>query len=234
MSQDNAVKKIMVQFSFSHHKSVPEAVKKIQPKIGFESINSRVERKNVTAGECIIEPTANCSAEHMLKEIEAAGFELVDAVYEIRVDAKDPRNVKYLVLAKNIGGTKQLPPGRGYPMVRFVFAQHGIAAPSDDFKSKRNALCHAMESMYKNILWRVRAFNNPFRLNGVEMPGRSLSINLEVRTPLFKDDGTPEGVWLKDENGQRTVKLFNHAEHMLHVTGDTAYVAEAKNSTTVR
>ncbi|MCL5006887.1 MAG: hypothetical protein M1153_01970 [Patescibacteria group bacterium] len=134
----------------------------------------------------IIEPTEGCSLLELLGDLEVAGYELVDAFYQQRIDAKDPRGE------------------RTYHMVRFLFASREFAEPSKWFKSIRDKLLNELRTICENALWRTRCFLNPFYENGEEVVDqRFVSVNLEVRQPLFHPDGQPVTIWKRNEEGKR-------------------------------
>jgi len=173
------VRMIVVQFSFSNPEVIPSGIKRRKRETAFE----HVARKLQKTGERIIEPTVNCSVE-FLGELEAMGYELVDAFYQARPDHDD------------LKGT--------YHTVRFLFARHEFATPSAEFRMVRDAIRAELREMLRTAFWRVRAFLNPFYQNGEEIAGqRSLSINLEVRVSRFLPDGSPVVARLKDESGKK-------------------------------
>ncbi|MDP1688904.1 MAG: hypothetical protein Q8L47_02125 [bacterium] len=176
------VRLVLLQFNFSNSDAVPATVKRLNPETKKES----TERKSRSSGVMVIEPTLKCSIVAFLDELEEAGYEMVDAFYNERVDAKDTRG------------------RRTYHMVRFTFARHEFVDLSDEFRGMRSAIRAELRDLCGNAMWRVRAFSNPFYIDGMESPDqRTLCINLEVRQPLFRPDGRPIMVWQKDESGNR-------------------------------
>ena len=166
---DPSVRLVSLQFSFSNPDVIPPAVKRVAP----ETVPGRVERKSHSSGTMIIAPTEKCSIEGIVERLEAAGYELVDAVYQTRRDGKDPRLQ------------------RTYHMVRFIFARHEFAQVTPEFMGQRDAIRAALQSMSTTAMWRVRAFDNPFYHDGEEILGqRALSLNFEARQPLNNPDGT--------------------------------------------
>jgi len=160
------VRMIVVQFSFSNPEVIPSGIKRR----GRESVFEHVARKLQATGERVIEPTENVFLGHLVGDLEGNGFELVDAFYQCR-----PKG-------ENLDRT--------YYMVRFLFARREFAMPSAEFMQVRDAIRAELQEMLRIAFWRVRAFLNPFYLDGVEVPGqKSLSINLEARVPLFFPDG---------------------------------------------
>ncbi len=181
-SLDGTVRMVALQFSFSNPDTIPASVKRRDP----ETKGECVERKNHSSGFLVIEPTEKCSLAELPGELETTGFEMVDAFCKERLDPKDPSGK------------------RTYHMARFQFARREIVKLSDEFKKVRDIIRAELQTICETAMWRVRAFDNPFYKNGEEIPGqRSISINLEVRTPLFRPDGQPVTVWSKDGNGKR-------------------------------
>lgn len=177
-----SVRMVSVQFSFSNPDVIPAVVKRAAP----ETTQVRTERKSRSSGTMIIVPTEKCSITGIMEALEAAGYELVDALYQTRLDGKDPRLQ------------------RKYHMVRFIFARHEFAQVSPEFMSVRDAIRAALQSMSTAAMWRVRGFDNPFYQDGEEVLGqRALSLNFEARQPLNNPDGTPVAIWQKDGQGKR-------------------------------
>lgn len=179
---DSFVRLIALQFSFSNPDVIPASVKRLDR----ETPEERNERKKHSNGTLVIEPTENCSLVDFLGELEAAGYEMVDAFYKERIDPKDPYG------------------RRTYHMVRYLFARREFVDLSEEFKAVRDVNSRELRSICEVAMWRVRALLNPFFKDGEEIPGqRAVSINLESRKPLFRPDGQPVTVWQKDESGNR-------------------------------
>ena len=180
---DSSIRITVLQFRFSSFSAIPIAAKRLLRK----SAKKQQRRGNKPTGFEVIEPTAGCSLLELPGELEEAGYELVDAFCEERVDGNDPRNE------------------RTYYVVRFVFARHEFAANiSEAFKAARDRIRIALSEICGTSMWRTRSFSNPFYENGKEVDGqRAVSINLDMRTPLFQPDGKPVMVWQKDGKGNR-------------------------------
>lgn len=180
---DDTVRQVALQFSFSNSAAIPASVKRLDK----ETTEGRVERKSRSSGVMVIEPTKKCSLVDFFGDIEAAGYEMVDAFYQERIKGKDPHNKR-----------------RTYHMVRFVFARGEFVKLSDEFKKVRDIIRIELRSICESAMWRIRAFSNPFYKNHEEIPGqRAVSINLEARQPFLRPDGQPVTVWQKDEKGER-------------------------------
>ncbi len=178
----NGVRLVTLQFSFSNPDVIPMTVKRQYR----ETPEERAERKSHSSGIMVIEPAEKCSLVEFLGELEAAGYEMVDALYKERIDGKD------------------LCGKRTYHMVRFLFARREFVELSDEFKKVRDVIRAELRNICEAAMWRIRSFSNPFYKNGEEIPDqRAVSINLEARQPLFHPDGRPVTMWQKDENGKR-------------------------------
>ena len=180
-----SVPMVSVQFSFSNPEVIPVLVRHRNNET-HEEHKERDVRKNHASGRLVIEPTERCAVANILDGIESAGYELVDALYQERVDPKDPTG------------------RRRYHMVRFQFAPRPAVQISTEFKTIREQIRLEFQDICETAQWRVRAFLNPFYQNGEEISGKNaVSINCEARNPLFYPDGKPILVWRKDERGNR-------------------------------
>ena len=176
---DGSVRLVIVQFSFSNPDVIPPSVRRRSP----ETHEERGERKDRADGDMILEPTAGASLAEFPRDLETAGYKLVDAFCKERIN-DNPHLKKYY-------------------MVRFVFARREYAEISQGFWKVRDAIRAELQSICGSSLWRVRAFDNPFYKDGAEVSGqRTMSINLEVRQPLFVG-GQPVKVWERDSDGKR-------------------------------
>lgn len=182
---NSRIRLIGLQFNGSNANFIPSALLTWLRRTNRETPEGRTVRKSYANGTMIIEPTMNCSLKGFIREIETAGYELVDTLYQERVDGKDPHGV------------------RTYHMVRFLFARHEFAEISEAFAAARNTARDALREICEVAFWRVRSFLNPFYKNGEELPGfNAASINLEARVPLFLPDGRPVVARLKNEHGK--------------------------------
>lgn len=165
MNQLSQVRLVSLQFSFSNAAAIPSGVGLSVRR--SETPFTHLARKLNVKGEPVIAPTENVDSEGLLAEIEAAGFELVDAFCQKRGD-------------------------RTYHMVRFVFAPREFVASSDEFRRVRETLRAGLQGMLRDAFWRVRGFLNSFYQEGKVLPGRrALSLNFEARIPRFHPDGSP-------------------------------------------
>lgn len=194
---DSSFRLVILQFSFSNPDALPKSVKRV----ARENLVASNKRKGST-GFVVIPPTEKCSILEFLGELESAGYELVDAFSQERINRNDPSG------------------RRTYHMARFQFAQREFTHVSEEFKMECDIIRADLLEMCQTALWRVRGFSNPFYKDGEEVPDvRTLSINLEVRTPLFHPDGKPVMVWPKDEKGERigNTPIPLKAEDQLHL-----------------
>ena len=186
MKLDSTVRLVMLQFSFSNIDAVPQVLFLRSPETDKES-SDRQERKAQGTGEQIIAPTEKCCLLSFIENLETVGYELVDATYQAR---------------QRYGGGSNT--DKNYHAVRFTFARHEFATPSEDFLKVRDRILVELGTMCCDAFWRVRAYSNSFFLNGEEVAEQvALSINLEARVPLYRADGSLVTQWQKDENGER-------------------------------
>jgi hypothetical protein len=172
---------VAMQFSFSNPEVVPEWVRWHER----ETSEKRTKRKSRASGRLVIEPTEGCSLMQFIKDLGIAGYELVDAFCQKRLNTD------------NFYGST-------YRMVRFVFVRSDYVESSDNFASVRNLALASLKEMCAAALWRVRAFLNPYYQNGEEISGgHVISINLEHRQPLCSPEGGPPiMVWPRDDKGR--------------------------------
>jgi hypothetical protein len=176
-----SVRLVSLQFSFSNPDVVPECVKKL-PRETQEEASAR--KTMPIPGQAIIQPTEDVSLVEIPGMLEKAGYELVDAFYKPRIDQKTKKT---------------------YHMVRFVFAHHAHVSLSPEFKSVRDRIRLALDGICTQAMWRTRSFLNPFYKDGERVEDQyAMSLNFEVRKPLFLPDGQPVVMWEKDAQGKRT------------------------------
>ena len=200
---DSSVRLIDVQFSFSNVNVVPAILKERE----LEGLDERDERKaREGSGQLVIAPTENTS----LRGFELAGYELVDAFYQPRIHPKNPQII--------------------YHAVRFLFARHAYAHPSEGFSRGRDAICEEFRGMCQQAMWRVRAYLNPYFEGGERVQGYyTVSINLEARKPFCSSDGKPIVVWQKDEEGNRLgdAPIPIKANHNLQIVDNVVQLVTA-------
>ena len=200
------VQTVIFQFSFSNGGCVFNPIRELPDEDPYD----RIVRKHTATGECVIEPTHNCSLVSFVKDLENAGYELVDAFSQKRVNGKHHGPKTYFA-------------------VRFVFARREHANPTEDFKEIRKTVSTILLDMCNTALWRVRAYRNPFYKKGQLLEGQtSLSINLEARTPRIDRCGKPLTVWQKDPRGKHIgdAPVPIQPEHYLRINGNNVQLME--------
>lgn len=130
---------VVIQFSFSSRKQVPQFLLNRDPETPDES----QERKENINGKCIFQPTERCQID-FVGDFSKLGFCLVEAFHQERINAKN---------------------GKGkYQMVRFLFIKKEKADIDPDdlphLKVAEECLVEMLEST-----WRVRAYQNPDMLS---------------------------------------------------------------------
>lgn len=177
------VRLVTLQFSFSNWNAVPSCIKRV-PDETDEEFTERFDKKLLSANERLQQPTLgpieNCSLEEFVEDLEEEGYELVDSFVKGR-----PKD------------------GRWYPMVRFTFAYHQFATPSDEFLEVWEENRAALRSMVTESFWRVRVTPNLYYRNRKFVRGHhTLSVNLEARIPRFQG-GVIKTQWKRDEAGEK-------------------------------
>jgi len=188
---DSSVRFISLQFSFSNAKAVPGWISLHEHE--EEAPQERVERKRRSSGEIVIKQKEKCSILGFVKDLGMAGYELIDAFCQKRINPKNPK-------------------GEMYQMVRFTFIHKEDMDLPDNFMSARIPALGNLREMCAVAMWRVRVFVNPFYKDGEMISDEhSMSINLEARTPLRTPDGPPIMIWPRNENG-RSMKGMSGVE----------------------
>lgn len=189
---------VTLQFSFTNPQVVPSTLKVIKPETPRTS-DARRQESGKNGGALMIVPTERCSLASFLSELEAAGYEMVDALCQRRWQPP-------------VSGQKR----KTCFMVRFTFAQKEFAEISDEFRVVRDNIRADCMMMCRNALWRVRAFSNPCFKHGEELRGqRAISINMEVRVPRYNPSGELVVEWCEN----KAVPL--RAKHQLCVVKET-------------
>lgn len=181
---DKTVKSLYLQFSFSNENAVPGWLPLKEEETQAES-KERRERKTHGTGMsvCVIQSTEGCSLESLLDKIKAAGFTLVNAYYQPRVD---PNN-----------------PWKRWFMARYIFVRNEDVT-RDELGEYREEIETGLKDLCLLAFWRVRAWRNPFFKNDEPVDGLfAASVNLEARKPRYQPNGSPIVVWQKDSAGNR-------------------------------
>lgn len=175
---------VMVQFRFSNERAIPEGIKRKDPETR-EELEERVKR--YPGGDWAIRSVQHCSLERLHEYLKDAGYVLVDAFSQERLDPCD-------IDCKR----------REY-VVRFVFMRKGIAQISEAFRKARGCAVTALSEMCNTSFWRVDVHRNPlYDDQGRKMPDQhSVCITPTAREPLFHGDGSRVTQWQRDERGRR-------------------------------
>jgi len=171
------VRLVMLQF-LTTFKALPPGI----PKKEKESVEELIARKSGIKGSQFIPQTEGVSLREFLCNLISAGCVLVDAFYKIRADGR----------------------GKEFPAVRFLFADAGQDASSEEFKAVRPGAMDALSQMCNGSVWSAVVFLNPFFSNGNPIEGvYTISVNLAVRKPLVDGNGNAILEWKKDADGNR-------------------------------
>jgi hypothetical protein len=172
------IRLVFMQFSFSNPSNVPTSVSQLDE----EPEDERAAKKSLDVGSIqLIEVTEDVFILPFLNSLEQAGYEMINAFYKNRQDTRSHRF---------------------YQMVRFAFARKEFVTISEEFRYKRQIILPDLQKMCLLAMWRVRSYQTPFFRDHNPVPGQyTMSINLEVRNPLYKKDGTPIMIQPKDANG---------------------------------
>ena len=177
---NGTVRMVALQLSLSNPGAIPSFVKHLNQ----ENQDESVKRRSYPGSVMIVKPTKRCSIAEFLCELEAAGYEMVDCLYQERTTINNPHSKKT------------------YHMVRFVFARHEFVELSDYFKRMRSMLRAEVQIMCESAMWRIRIYSNPFYKNGQEILGQHyMSINIDTRQPFFRTDGKPATMWRRSKSG---------------------------------
>ena len=177
---DKSIPLVALQFNFSNYKIVPKIIKKISD----EKQKEKIERKKIASGVQVIIPTPNTSLLLFPRQLREAGYELVDAISQERINGNANNNK--------------------YHMVRFIFSRHECAEPSEKFLKYSDIVHSELDKICRQALWRVRDYLNPFYKKGKKIEGKNfVSINLEVRVPLISPNGKLIKKWEKNEKGKK-------------------------------
>lgn len=182
---------VTLQFSFTDWGKVPLSVTKKSHETRDESRERRDRKVNAPSGRPMIQPLENCSLAQFVDELrDQAGYELVAASYQPRVDQRNPKKTYY--------------------MVQYVFRHHAHMSAWDHLPSNgfggydRSQVLADLKVLCKENYWRVRSYLNPFFKNGESVTGmRSVSVNMEACVPLYHPNGEKVTQWQKDGNGRR-------------------------------
>ncbi len=166
LTLDKSVRLVILQFNFNNLAAIPASLTDREQETATES---RV-RKTHANGVQVIAPLEKVSIASAPYDLKAADYELVDTFYQQRVDRQRPDTY--------------------YHTVRFTFAEHTHATPSDKFRKAHDDIRAGLVKICGDALWRVRVFLNPYFKNDHPVPGvHAVSINLEARSPFIDYTG---------------------------------------------
>lgn len=173
---ESSVRLVIIQFSFKRVECVPESIKMVMPETHDEA---QARKKRSVGGQLVIPSTENTSLFDFLNDLGESDYKLVGAFHQLR----DYKN-----------------------MVRFTFARRKVASPRKEFLAKRDSIFSDLREMCRTVMWQVCVYRNPFFSDGEPTDEHTFQVCPNVRTPLFRPDGTPVTVWQKDKNGEKVGK----------------------------
>ncbi len=173
---EGEVRLIMLQFTFSNIELIPSCLTNKSAEIPEQP-----SKKSPATGEQFIEEVENVGIADFLNDLKNHDYGLADAYYQIRIKG-----------------------GQQYAMARFMFSAKDYLAISDEFKIIRGSAELALFQISAQSIWRIKAFLNPFYKEGEAIENAYvISVNLNLRQPLFNNDGQPIFRWEKDEEGKK-------------------------------
>lgn len=180
---DEHVRLFTIQFSCNNPRALPVSLR-VKP---AETEEERILRESrPVTGVRFLGPKENCTLEEFLGELELAGYELVDASLQMRLDRKDARRQ------------------REYGVAQFVFARREFVRRDeiDPLAIDSNRL--ELERMLQSAFWRVQVSCNPLFEGGEIVDGENtMCVNCDVRRPRVEPSGKPVTEWRKNAQGYR-------------------------------
>lgn len=170
---DASVKRVIVQFKMRD----PGNLAKIAQKMNKNPKNPSMEN-----GVKMIEYTPDVSMGEFVRQLEAAGFDLVNVLHgEREIEGGGPFRVHH------IG--------------RFVFVRKEKIQTALE-NGQANLARIELHLLCTHSLWRFCGYVNPIRRNGETVEGihHEVSINLDSRRPLFDNNGNPVRIWGKPKS----------------------------------
>jgi hypothetical protein len=140
---DESTRLVTIRFRFSNPSAIPEALRQrmIAPKTG------PVARSR--GSSIVIEATENVSLDEFFRELEAAGYVLVDGFYVVQPNSENAAKTQHLV--------------------RFTFCRLEHAVSSDHFKRVQPHIQAGLQYICNAAFWRTTAYSNPFTKNDEEV-----------------------------------------------------------------
>ncbi len=144
--------------------AVPIFVKKL-PFETPEQFNDRMEKR--LPGKSIAGPFKNASVAEFPGQVEAAGYQMISAVYEKRPVLQDPTGQKIR------------------HMVRFTFCRDEFVNISDEFKKIRDTLRLELMGICDSAVWQIQAYTNLI----YQTDGYSMIVKINNRKPYSNGTG---------------------------------------------
>lgn len=180
---DEHVRLVTIQFSSTNLNIIPVSLRHKE----LETEEERILRESrPVTGVRFLGPKENCFLEEFVDKLEAAGYELVDASEQERLDRKDASR------------------RRVYGVAQFVFARREFVRRDeiDPLTIDSNHL--ELERMLQSAFWRVQVSCNPLFEGGEIVEGENtMCVNCDVRQPRFEPSGKPITKWRTSAQGHR-------------------------------
>ena len=198
------VRQVVIVMNTKNLELVPSFVR------GLDIETEEEQRERETRADGTLEictRTNDCSLYLFVEELQNAGYDFCDCLYQERLDFRDNRNT--------------------YHMVRLVFGYHGSTTEvvNPKFEEVKEIILQQMITLYDSAMWRVRVYNNPMHSGD----DRMISVNLDARQPFYHPDGSEVKRWRK-ENGKNIgdAPVPISASHVLRIEGGTISLAQSE------
>lgn len=184
------VRLVVMQFACSKKERMP-VLKWLKKETMLES-DERMAKSDPTYGDgkLFMDTEVNTvSVYDFLSDLEEAGYEIIDAFNQERIEWD--LNAIY----------------KKFYIARFIFAHREYVNSSKDFENKRDMVHAEFLKMAMEAIWRVKGFSNPFYKDDERISGQyTISVNMVARNPLVDNEGRPLYIWKKDEYGQKIIE----------------------------
>lgn len=171
---------IGLQFSFASKQAVPQGLRWLCPITDAEN----EARKERSSGIQYIEPTHDVSGKEIVDQLRSAGYYLYDGTVQQR---PDKHNLAYYTVRYLFGSQK---------------ANNPVASHEGGFDPELAQ--QGLKELLEKNLWRVRVFLNPYFRDNKPTREKAVSVNFEVRKPLFEGTtGRRVAVWARNDQGQK-------------------------------
>ncbi len=170
---------VMIQFSVSNPKRIPQSVAPLMPETLDESAERRERSVSGEYFNLLVDKTRRCDVAELAHNLNDNDYYLVSVVRQDRRDRRDPRKT--------------------YCALRYFFAKgEQASAKLEAVRSLYAGVEDDLLSLLTDAFWQVRAYRN-VREDGAEL----LSINLDGLEPRYRNDGSPVTQWRKDDQNRR-------------------------------